>query len=301
MPLGAVQSGGDRRESPTSQTPRYLERGRWARRGVVPHGPAAQTLTTASARGPRALPAPAATSPDDPPPPPFQPRKGAEPHRAPRRHPPLPPQPWPVPAPTSQAPFPLPPRAEGRSDGKRGAVGQEHDRGRARESRPAGRRALPRLGGRGEAPGDLAESRAKDKRRPAGKTGPGPAATGRRAAPPRSLRDAPDAPDCAVTTGDSPGHRQRRRCVAGGTSAPQPRGTFCFQVTQGYRLLPSCSTTIPTCGSPCLLLNGRGSMERAYWLLPNYQWSTQKHTENFLLPCDTWPESFMSLCYVLHD
>ena len=208
----------------------------------MPHGPAAQTLTTASARGPRALPArdagparpwpTAAWSPysrrHQPRRPPHHhphfPRKGAEPHRAPRRHPPLPPQPWPVPAPTSQAPFPLPPRAEGRSDGKRGAVGQEHDRGRARESRPAGRRALPRLGGRGEAPGDLAESRAKDKRRPAGKTGPGPAATGRLAAPPRSLRDAPDAPDCAVTTGDSPGHRQRRRCVAGGTSAPQPRG-----------------------------------------------------------------------------
>ncbi|CAI9181211.1 unnamed protein product [Rangifer tarandus platyrhynchus] len=170
--------------------------GRGRGRGVVPSGPAAQTQTSAAARGPRR----------------YQPRDAGPAERWPtaarspyscRRHPPttsLPPispekeqsppgaQTVPSSPPTAAAPprTRVPgtfPRHRGQRDAPTGSVALS-GRGtteevRERAGRPAGRRAVPGLGGRGEAPGDLAESRAKDRRRPAGQTGPGPATTGR--------------------------------------------------------------------------------------------------------------------------
>ncbi|XP_043753317.1 basic proline-rich protein-like [Cervus elaphus] len=239
QPPGAVQSRGDRRAGPTSQTPpdppRGLETsapGRGRGRGVAPHGPAAQTQTTAAARGPGRYqprdagpaerwptaarsPTAAAATPRRPPPP-FPPKRSRAP-LAPRRPPPLPPPPRPLPAPASQAPLP---RHRGQRDAPTGSVAQSGrgttEEGRARAGRLAGRRA-----GRGA-------------RRPGGEPSKGqattgrvdrsrPAATGRRAAPapPRSPGDAPEAPDCAVAPGGSRGRRQRGRCVAGGTSVPR--------------------------------------------------------------------------------
>nr|XP_042098282.1 translation initiation factor IF-2-like [Ovis aries] len=133
---------------------RYLERAGGGGGGVVPHGPAAQTLTTAAARGPRryqpvtrglpgagqqpsGVPTAAATTPDDLPAPYF-PRKGAEPPSRPDGTLLLPHCRGPSPHPRPRHPSPA---TEGRRTLRREAwrsrVG--HNRGRARESRPAGR------------------------------------------------------------------------------------------------------------------------------------------------------------------